>query len=494
MSQSMDLKTLLKNVPVVKQVGANDNPYISNLAIHSQNVQPNGIFFAIQGSKADGLDYVEEAIARGASVIIAERLLPHLNVHQVQVRDVRETMAIIAQRFYGMADAKLRMVGITGTSGKTTTSWLLRHIYKQGFHKPTGLLGTLHYDLGKRILPSLRTTPDAVSISAYLHEMLQSEYTHAILEVSSHALTQKRVSHLHWDTAAFTNLSLEHLDYHKDIESYFQAKRILFQSKNLKHIVVNIDDVYGQRLADEFAGKKDLVSVGIYKQAKLRAINLRMDHQGSSFDLVTPEGIFAVKTHLLGEFNIYNCLIVLGICYAQGYDLKDAIEAIKSFTGTPGRLENMTCTQPYGFTVYVDYAHKPEALKRVLQTVRPLTSGNLYLVFGCGGDRDRSKRSVMARIAESYADKSWATSDNPRTEDQEQIFSDMKQGLQSNDRVTFIKDRAEAIHQAFLQCKAGDCLIVAGKGHERYQEINNQLLPFDDRLVVETCFLSQKKA
>lgn len=484
MEKPISLKTLLENVTVKKFVGPKQNPLISHLAVHSSFVQPHSIFFSIPGEHFDGNSFIETAISRGAEVIITEKPLPRLeHILQIQVPDVRKAMSQIAHTFYGAPDKKLRMVGITGTSGKTTTSWLLRHIYKEALNQNTGLLGSLHYDLGQRILPASRTTPDALSLTSYLDEMVQNGEKNAILEVSSHAIEQKRISALTFDTVAFTNLSLEHLDYHKTMENYFQAKRQLFFKKDLKHAVVNLDDPYGQRLLQEAPKAINWVTVGVQKPATLQAKDIHADLKGTSFTLVSPQGEFLVKTSLLGMFNVYNCLVALGICYAQGYDLKAIVPLLEKFPPVPGRLEEVP--NHLSVKIFVDYAHKPEALCKVLYTLRALTDNRLYVVFGCGGDRDRTKRPVMTHIAETCSDGAWATSDNPRTEDQEQIFNDMRAGLEQKDKVVFIKDRAEAICEALKHCKSGDCLIIAGKGHEQYQEIGQQFFPFDDRKVVE---------
>ena len=484
MEKPISLKTLLENVTVKKCIGPKQNPLISHLAVHSSFVQPNSIFFSIPGEHFDGNSFIETAISRGAKVIITEKPLPRLkSILQIQVSDVRKAMSQIAHTFYDAPDKKLRLVGITGTSGKTTTSWLLRHIYKEALKENSGLLGSLQYDLGQRILPASRTTPDAISLTSYLDEMVQNGEKNAILEVSSHAIEQKRIAALTFDTVAFTNLSLEHLDYHKTMENYFQAKRQLFFNKHLKNAVVNLDDTYGQRLYKEAPQSLNWVTVGIQTPAMLQAKDVHTDLKGTSFTLVSPKGEYKITTSLLGLFNVYNCLVALGICYAQGYDLDTIVPLLSQFPPVPGRLEEVP--NDLGIKVFVDYAHKPEALCKVLYTLRALTDNKLYVVFGCGGDRDRTKRPVMTHIAETCSDGAWATSDNPRTEDQEQIFNDMRSGLNTSDKVVFIKDRAEAICQALQRCKRGDCLVIAGKGHEQYQEIGQQFFPFDDRKVVE---------
>ncbi|MDR0647423.1 MAG: UDP-N-acetylmuramoyl-L-alanyl-D-glutamate--2,6-diaminopimelate ligase [Puniceicoccales bacterium] len=491
MSQPVDLKTLLKNVEVIKIMGPKGNPQIENLAIHSQMVQPESLFFAIPGTRYKGSDFIEEAYRRGAVACICEQPIPHIgHILQIQVQDVRQALGQIANKFYNYPDTQLQLMGITGTSGKTTTSWLLKHMLT-AHCEGTGLLGTLHYDLGKRILPALRTTPDALSIAAYLREMVQSQLKHAVMEVSSHGIEQKRVAALQFDTAIFTNLSTEHLDYHNTMDNYFMVKKSLFWQKGLKHAVVNQDDFYGQKLLKDLPHALNIITFGIDTSATLQAKNVHVHSQGTQFDLVCPQGKWTIKTPLLGTFNVYNCLAALAVCYAQGYDLPQSIESLKTFSTIPGRLEKILSVQNDGIDVFVDYAHKPQALKNVLQTLRPLMQGKIHLVFGCGGNRDRTKRPLMARVAETYADVNWVTSDNPRTEPQSQIFDDIRTGLVYPDKVTFIEDRAEAIRKAFANCKSGDCLLIAGKGHECYQEINHQFFPFDDRAILKTYGSSQ---
>jgi UDP-N-acetylmuramoyl-L-alanyl-D-glutamate--2,6-diaminopimelate ligase len=488
MSQPVDLKTLLKNVEIIKIMGPKGNPQIKSLAIHSQMAQSESLFFAIPGTQYKGSDFIEEASRRGAVACICEQLIPHVgHILQIQVKDARQALSQIANKFYNRPDTQLQLIGITGTSGKTTTSWLLKHLLNVHSKEGTGLLGTLHYDLGKRILPALRTTPDALSIAAYLREMVQSQLKHAVMEVSSHGIEQKRVAALQFDTAIFTNLSTEHLDYHPTMDNYFTAKKSLFWQKGLKHAAVNQDDPYGQTLLKDLPHSLNVTTFGIDTLATLQAKNVHIHSQGTQFDLVCPQGQWMVKTPLLGTFNVYNCLAALAVCYAQGYDLTQSIEALKTFSTIPGRLEKILSAKNDGIDAFVDYAHKPQALKNVLQTLRPLTRKKIHLVFGCGGNRDRTKRPLMARIAEAYADVNWITSDNPRTEPQSQIFDDIRTGLLYPDKVTFIEDRTEAIRKAFANCKSGDCLLIAGKGHECYQEINHQFFPFDDRAILKTC-------
>lgn len=490
MNASVDLKTLLRATQVKKRCGSDANPDITNIALHHRQVRPNGLFFAVSGYESNGLDYVHAAIANGAEVIVTEKIIPHLpNVIQIQVPDVRTAVAQIARAFYGSPDEQLHLVGVTGTSGKTTTTWLLQYLYQAGLKQKTGLVGSLHNDLGRRVLPSVRTTPDAITLMSYLSEMIAENVHIAVIEASSQGIDQKRTYGMHFDTAVFTNLGHDHLDYHQTTEAYYLSKRSLFNSPKLKHAVINVDDPYGQRLVNELSSSVQVVTVGIEQSADLRATDIKWDMNGTCFTLVSQQGNATVHTRLFGKFNVYNCLSALGVLYAQGYDLSEVLPVLEHFSGVPERLERVENSKK--IDIFIDFAHKPEALGNVLQTLRACTKGKLYVVFGCGGNRDRSKRPLMMRIAETYADHAWVTSDNPRFEPQSQIFKDMRDGLTDATKADFIADRTEAVYRALKECKEGDCVLIAGKGAEETIEINGQLLPYNDRKTVEAYFRSE---
>ena len=487
MNISVDLKTLLRATQVKKRCGSDANPDINNIALHHRQIRPNGLFFAVSGYESNGLDYIHAAIDNGAEVIVTEKIIPHLpNVIQIQVPNVRTAVAQIARAFYGFPDQQLRLVGVTGTSGKTTTTWLLQHLYQFGLKQKTGLVGSLHNDLGHRVLPSVRTTPDAITLMSYLSEMVAENVQNAVIEASSQGIDQKRTYGMYFDTAVFTNLGHDHLDYHQTTEAYYRAKRSLFEASSLKHAVINVDDAYGRRLLKELSESVRAVTVGIEQAADLRATDIQWDMNGTRFTLVSPQGSATVRTRLLGKFNVYNCLATLGVLYAQGYDLSEVLPALEHFAGVPERLEAVENSKK--INIFIDFAHKPEALENVLETLRACTKGKLYVVFGCGGNRDRSKRPLMMHIAENYADHVWVTSDNPRFEPQKQIFEDIRSGLTDVSKADFIVDRTEAVHRALKECKEGDCVLIAGKGAEETQEINGQLLPYNDRETVEAYF------
>ncbi len=487
---SVNLKTLLRATQVKKRCGSDANPDITNIALHHRQIRPNGLFFAVPGRENNGCDYVHAAIANGAEVIVAEKIIPHLpNVIQIQVPNVRTAIAQIARAFYGFPDEQLRLVGVTGTSGKTTTTWLLHYLYQAGLKQKTGLVGSLHNDLGHRVLPSVHTTPDAITLMSYLSEMVAENVQNAVIEASSQGIDQKRTYGVHFDTAVFTNLGHDHLDYHQTAEAYYLAKRSLFEASALKHAVINIDDAYGRRLLKEVPSSVKAVTVGIDTTADLRATDIRWGMNGTCFTLASPQGSATVRTRLLGKFNVYNVLAALGVLYAQGYNLSEVLPALEHFAGVPERLEAVENSKK--INIFIDFAHKPEALENVLQTLRACTKGKLYVVFGCGGNRDRSKRPLMMRIAETCADHAWVTSDNPRFEPQGQIFEDMRDGLKDITKADFITDRTEAVYRVLKECKEGDCVLIAGKGAEETQEINGQFLPYNDRKTVEAYFRAE---
>ena len=491
MNPSLDLKTLLRATQVKKRCGHDGNPCITNIALHHRQVRSHGLFFAVSGYENNGLDYADAAISNGAEVIVAETIIPHLpNVIQIQVPDIRIAVAQMVRAFYGFPDKQLRLTGVTGTSGKTTTTWLLQYLYQSGLHEKTGLIGSLHNDLGRRVLPSVRTTPDAITLMSYLNEMVSEDAQNAVIEASSQGIDQKRTYGIYVDTAVFTNLGHDHLDYHNTTEGYYLAKRSLFGNPMLKHAIINIDDPYGRRLLEELPTSVRTVTTSIDSSADLCATDIRWDTNGTQFTLISPQGRATVQTRLLGKFNVYNCLSALGVLHAQGYNLSNVLPALECFSGVPERLEAVGNSKK--IDIFIDFAHKPEALENVLQTLRACTQGNLYIVFGCGGDRDRSKRPLMMHIAETYADHVWVTSDNPRSEPQSQIFEDMRDGLTDVAKADFIIDRTKAIHCALKHCKRGDCVLIAGKGAEETQEINGQFLPYNDRKTVEAYFRTEE--
>ncbi|MDG1139021.1 MAG: UDP-N-acetylmuramoyl-L-alanyl-D-glutamate--2,6-diaminopimelate ligase [Opitutales bacterium] len=460
---------------------------VTSLVTDSRRVTPGSAFFAIRGLRANGEEFIDEAIHRGAQVLVGEDLDfdAHPGVAKVQVADSRKALAKMARRYHGYPDKNIKVVGITGTNGKTTVSTLTRHLLEEP-GKPVGLIGTVKYHLGDRELPSFRTTPEASDLYPMLRSMLAGGCSEAVMEVSSHGIHQSRVAEMEMEVVTFLNLTRDHLDYHSNMESYFREKRKIFNGENgslPKVAIINGDCPYGQRLMEELPPQVRVLSFGLEDHNLFRAKNINLEATGTEFLLESPEGSMVIKSPLLGRYNIMNLLAALSILHAMGRSIPDAIRKIGAFEGVDGRMETVDDGQPYN--VVVDYAHTPDALRNALGMLRECTEGKLHLVFGCGGDRDKGKRLEMTRVACAGADQVWATADNPRTESLEDIFKDMKKGQTRGAKISFIDDRRRAISLALDQANKGDCVLIAGKGHECFQEVQYTAIPFDDRKVAK---------
>ena len=448
---------------------------ITSLAYSSRRVIPGALLFCVPGFRADGHDFAADGVARGAAALVVERPLG-LGVPEVVVPSVREAMGPVAARFHGHPTAMLRVVGVTGTNGKTTTAFLIRGVLEAA-GVPTGLLGTVKSVVGGREEPVERTTPEAIDLQATFRRMLDAGDEACVMEVSSHALELGRARGIHFASRVFTNLTQDHLDFHPSMEAYFQAKRRLFEGPG--PAVVNLDDAYGRRLAEELPGA---VTYAIDAEgADVRAREVSFDAGGARFRCETPDGAADVRMRLPGLFNVQNALAAIAAARTLGVPLDTAAAALARAERVPGRFEPVDEGQP--FAVLVDYAHTPEALDNVLRAARALaTDGRLHVVFGAGGDRDRSKRPVMGRIAAELADRVLVTSDNPRSEDPEAIVREILAGA---GEVEWELDRRRAIAQAVMTAEPGDVVVIAGKGHEQGQEFaGGRKEPFDDVTVV----------
>ena len=440
---------------------------ITALALDDRLVGPGTLFFCVVGFTRDGHDFAAQAVARGASALVVQRPLG-LGVPEVVVEDVRASMAATAARLHGDPTARLRVAGITGTNGKTTTAYLLRALLEAGGH-PTGLLGTVASVVGGVTEPTVRTTPEAIDLQRTFATMLDAGDTHCAMEVSSHALELGRAAAIHWAAAVFTNLSQDHLDFHPSMEAYLAAKRKLLEAASAQGapLVVNVDDASGARLAAEFP---DALTVGIDGGA-LRARDVRVELRGSSFTLDGVEH----RVGLPGRFNVLNALCAIGAARALGVADDDIAGALPGAGRIPGRFEPVDAGQD--FAVVVDYAHTPDGLANALRAARELTAGRVIVVFGAGGDRDRGKRPLMGAAAAELADVVLLTSDNPRSEDPEAIIADVDGGLALDAE----PDRRRAIERAVAQAGPGDVVVIAGKGHEQGQEGPGGVkVPFDD--------------
>jgi UDP-N-acetylmuramoyl-L-alanyl-D-glutamate--2,6-diaminopimelate ligase len=461
-----------------------DTP-VTGLTYDSRKVGPGVVFVALRGTSVDGHKFIPTALASGAAGVIAEDAPPSAgaDVAWAHVPDARLALAKVAAAFHHEPQDRLIMGGVTGTNGKSTTACIMRHLLNKALVR-CGLIGTMFYDLGRgQPTPATHTTPESLELFGFLETMADNGCRAAALEVSSHALHQHRVHGIPWKAAIFTNLTQDHLDYHATMEAYFAAKTILFETvaqQKSGRMIINGDDMYGKQLIKKFEHTGRVVSYGFGANSDLRAENVRYDTLGTQFELTAKGRQFLVRTPLIGDFNVYNTLAALAGADAMGANFREAITHLKSVPQVPGRLERVSEEGKSRMHVYVDYAHTPDALKNVLSTVRGMKPARIITVFGCGGDRDRQKRPLMARAAEEGSDICILTSDNPRTEDPEQIIADAKKGFLGK-AYTTIADRQQAIKTAILNAKEGDVVLVAGKGHEDYQDIMGVKHPFDDR-------------
>ena len=491
-SMAPKLSDYLHDDEIIASKGNLDCP-ISGLALDSRRVVPGNVFFALPGRRADGTHFIDEAISRGAAAVVGTRLpaFPHAKVAFVQVADARAMLARVAQRYYKFPDRDLTVVGVTGTNGKTTVTHLIRH-FLNGDQR-VGLIGTISYDLGARTVPSFRTTPESVDIFGMMAQMRDAGCRHAVMEVSSHGIDQQRVLGLQFGVAVFTNLTRDHLDYHQTLDAYFEVKMRLFTGGAgvpPKAAVVNLDDPYGERLAARIASEFPdvrLITFGENPRAMVRAENVALRAKDTAFTLAWP-GPSATSVHtavespLVGRYNVSNLLAAAASAWALGRDPAVFLPRLRTFKGVPGRMERIEEGQP--FNVYVDYAHTDDALRNALGMLRPITAGRLLVVFGCGGNRDRTKRPLMVAAVQEFADFAFATADNPRSEPLAQIFADMRAGATKPEKFAWIEDRRRAISLAlWTAARPGDSLLIAGKGHESYQEFADTVIPFDDRQV-----------
>lgn len=452
---------------------------VTGVSCDSRHVRRGDVYVAIQGTHVDGHDYIGEALAAGAAAVVAQKAVyPLPPVPVVVVRDARRAFAKIAAKLHDEPSRRLNVIGVTGTNGKTTTTFLLRSIL-QAAGERVGLLGTVFNILGDKPVDSSMTTPDAATIQASMAEMVRRGCRSCVMEVSSHALVQHRVDHVHFAAGIFTNLTRDHLDYHQTLERYRNAKAMLFEQLPSHGVAaVNADDPHGEFFASR--GTARLVTWGL-ERGDVRASIEEMSIGGTRFSLELGGERVIVSSPLIGRHNVQNMLGAAACLYAMGYDIEPIKMGLENARAVPGRLEEISLSQDY--KVFVDYAHTPDALERVLGTLKPLTPGRLIVVFGCGGDRDRGKRPLMGGVVERMADVAVVTSDNPRSEEPLSIIQDILKGFQRPAHAEVVLDRREAIHRAVRLARSGDTILIAGKGHEAYQVVKGNIFPFDDRTV-----------
>ena len=478
----MKLGALLRDLPGL-EMGAQAEAEVVALAYDSRRVKRGTLFFAIHGEKADGHQFIARALEQGAVAIVSEREAPpDLVTRWVRVPRIRRALAEAGRAFYNQPDSRMKLVGITGTNGKTTTAFLMESIFHAAGIS-SGLFGTIEYRVGGRVVPAGNTTPESLDLLSYFDELIKGGGQAAVMEVSSHALAQERVWGFHFAAAVFTNLTQDHLDYHKDFESYFAAKRRLFEGLGTpppELAVINVNDPWGTRLLDLHYPR--LLTYGMNSNSQVRVKQFTQSTAGLQATIVTPEGKIEIQSSLLGRVNLMNILAATATAVGLGI-AGEAIEAgVTSLSVVPGRFERVEAGQP--FLVLVDYAHTDDALRNVLSSARELTRNRLIVVFGCGGDRDRSKRPLMGEAAGSLSDLAILTSDNPRSEDPLLIMSDAMVGLQRTGKPYLAEeDRKVAIRRALEHAHEGDVVVLAGKGHETYQVLKDQTIHFDDHEV-----------
>ncbi|MHB0977040.1 MAG: UDP-N-acetylmuramoyl-L-alanyl-D-glutamate--2,6-diaminopimelate ligase [Candidatus Aquicultorales bacterium] len=471
----MDLSEL---IAPLAGTGIGGGVEITGIAYDSRQVKPGDLFVAIRGHRTDGHRYICQAVERGASAVITEEPVDGLGLPHVVVSDARAALAVVSGAFYDDPTSRLSLVGITGTNGKTTTSFLVESIFRAaGFS--TGLIGTVESHIGTTVEPVVRTTPESSDLQSLFRRMVDAGVGAAVMEVSSHALALNRVDGCDFDVAVFTNLSRDHLDYHPSIEDYFEAKRRLF--KPGAKAVVNIDDEYGARLASDLG--PGALSFSTRRPADVTAEDIRAGVGGASFSLVAGEEARTVDLKLPGAFNVENALAAAGSALALGIPLDTVVAGLEALTGVPGRFESILNGRESA--VIVDYAHTPDGLERLLTSAREIAGGRLICVFGCGGDRDRTKRGLMGGIAGMLADHTVITSDNPRSEEPMAIISEIEKGIRRVSGAVYeiIEDRRQAIKRAISMAERGDMVVIAGKGHECGQTFAMKTVPFDDRQV-----------
>ncbi len=475
---------------LIKQVEGKVAGNVTGLAYHSAKVKKGNLFFALPGTRCHGWEYAGEAYENGALAIVVSDDAPQLGVPCIRVKDVRLAMALMANVFYDYPSRKLRLIGVTGTNGKTTTTYLINALLQNKGYV-SGLLGTVNYKIDGEILSPLSTTPEASDLQELFDYMLHKNVTHAVMEVSSHALEWHRVSGCEFDVAVLTNITSDHLDFHRDFEAYLAAKAKLFSQMggefskkgHPRVAVINKDDPHYAHITARVPVQQ--VSYAVKQPADVYAENPVIDLDGCRFTAKTFAGDINLELKLRGMFNIYNSLAAIAVGLAEGMQLEEIKQSLESVNGVPGRFEQVECGQDY--LVVVDYAHTADSLENVLKTARELlNNGKLITVFGCGGDRDRGKRPLMGEIAGKYSDKCIITSDNPRTEDPEEIVRDILEGLEKEgaggDYEIALK-RDEAIGRAIKMAKKGDIVLIAGKGHEDYQIFKDKTISFSDRKV-----------
>jgi UDP-N-acetylmuramoyl-L-alanyl-D-glutamate--2,6-diaminopimelate ligase len=478
----MKLRELLKGVDTVSFNG-DLNAEINGIVYDSRKTKKGDLFICVSGYKYDGHSYISDALQKGAAAFIVEKDVEVPGAAVIRVKSSRAAMSVLSSNFYGNPSQKLKLIGITGTNGKTTTTYLIKSIMEANKQK-IGLLGTISTQIGDKIYVSSRTTPEALDLQCLFREMIDSDIDYAVMEVSSHSLELGRVDGCNFRIGVFTNLTQDHLDFHKTIENYRNAKKKLFYMVTGTNII-NIDDEHGRIIAgeQEKAGKR-LLTYGIDNKADIMAKNIHITSKGVSFIMVTPGYEAELNIRIPGKFSVYNALAAATVAYAEGIGRDVIRKGLGKVDNVPGRSEIIKTDTPY--TVIVDYAHTPDGLQNILASVKEYARGRIITLFGCGGDRDKEKRPIMGNIAGKMSDYCIITSDNPRSEEPMEIIRQVEAGIKSTEcDYICIENRRDAIKYALTTAKPDDIVLLAGKGHETYQILKDRTIPFDERDIVE---------
>ncbi|MBT6565201.1 MAG: UDP-N-acetylmuramoyl-L-alanyl-D-glutamate--2,6-diaminopimelate ligase [Candidatus Scalindua sp.] len=477
----MKLSTLVHHLDLMGTYNLCDVE-ITGITNDSRKVRPGSLYVAIKGYKTDGHNFIKKSLECGAQAIVSEeRFSLNTKIPQITVRNTRKALSSLSCCFYNNPSQKINVVGVTGTNGKTTTTFLTKSIIEKAGYE-AGLIGTINYQIGEKIIPAQETTPESVELQRLIAEMVAAKMKFAVMEVSSHSAIQYRIENIKFKTAVFTNITAEHMDYHKTISNYMNAKVELF--KNLtkdSFAVLNADDEHSKYFSDRTSAK--ILWYGIKNNADIKAEICRESTSNTMIRLKYLQREIDIKVPFVGLHNVYNALASVASAISLGFKLDVIKSGIETAPVVPGRLENVPCDR--GFNVVVDYAHTPHALETVLHALKNLVKGRILLVFGCGGDRDKEKRSIMGKIADEKSDIFWLTNDNPRSEAPLSIIDDIKAGIKSGRSFHIQTNRDKAIAEALSEAKGDDLVLIAGKGHEKYQIIKDTIIPLDDREVVK---------
>ncbi|WP_427338494.1 UDP-N-acetylmuramoyl-L-alanyl-D-glutamate--2,6-diaminopimelate ligase [Caloranaerobacter sp. DY30410] len=478
----MKLTDLINGLEIEKYSGDLDME-ISKIVYDSRKAVNGCVFVAIEGYKTDGHNYISQAISNGAKVVILQKdiNIPE-NIVKILVKDTRCALARISSNYYKNPSRKLELIGITGTNGKTTTTYLIKSILEM-VGKNVGVIGTIGNVINDKVIKAKNTTPESLDLQEIFNHMVETNIDSCVMEVSSHSLELKRVEYCDFNVGIFTNLTPEHLDFHKDLQSYMEAKVKLFY-KTRDYNIINADDEYGKKIKSIIQElKTPILTYGIESEADITAHNIEIYASGVKFDLITPNGSIDIRLNIPGKFSVYNALAAASCGIAFNIKLEDIKKGLEAVRGVKGRFEVIPTNTD--FSVIIDYAHTPDGFKNVLSTIDQFAKGRKIIVFGCGGDRDKTKRPKMGEIASHYCDICIITNDNPRTENPTEIINDILKGINNEEcEYVVIEDRREAIRYALEIARKDDVILLAGKGHETYQIVGNEVLPFDEKKIV----------